>query len=97
MGRCISVNRMVVFKGIGAFQSRVLYGENVVYNRYNVGRIVCMFSLAGVLTTIWENNLLQHSSSRDTYLCSAEDFRIFLQKILQHTAIDSVNWIPPFL
>lgn len=44
MGRCISVSRMVVFKGIGACQSRVLYGENVVYNRYNVGRIVWMFS-----------------------------------------------------
>ena len=53
--------------------------------------------LAGGHTTIWENNLLQHSSSGDIYLCSAEDFRIFLQEILQHTAIDSVNWITPFL
>ena len=53
--------------------------------------------LAGGLTKIWENNLLQHSSSGDIYLCSAEDFRTFLQKILQHTAIDSVNWITPFL
>lgn len=30
----------------GACQSRVLYGENVVYNRCNVGRIVCMFSFS---------------------------------------------------
>lgn len=100
MGRCISVSRIVVFKGIGACQSRVLYGENVVYNRYSVGRIVCKFAssrLAGGHTTIWENNLLQHSSSGGIYLCSAEDFRAFLQKILQHTAIDSINWITPFL
>ena len=46
MDRCISVSRIVVFKGIGACQSRVLYGENVVYNRYNVGRIVCKFSFS---------------------------------------------------
>lgn len=46
MGRCISVSRIVVFKGIGACQSRVLYGENVVHNRYSVGRIVCKFSFS---------------------------------------------------
>lgn len=74
----------------------------LVSQGFCTGRILCIIDtmlnelfacsrLAGGLTTIWENNLLQHSSSGDIYLCSAEDFRTFLQKILQHTAIDFVN------
>ena len=97
MGRCISVSRMVVFKGIGVRQSRVLYGENVVLIDTMLDELFACSCLVGGLTTIWENNLLQHSSSGDIYLCFAEDFRTFLQKILQHTAIDYVNWITPFL